>query len=279
MNTKPCFSAALAALVMVALCGTPAFARQVCYEDVGPRHCAEVPDEEDSSGSSGDSGGGSRSAPAAAPNPGNQMLLNAMQVASPYVQQAIHDAIYGNPAEQAARAEAYRRQQEEEAREKVRKEDETRARLLGESNEPGQMSMMGLQTSGAPLQLMTGDQALQPMETPKPKPETHSDAYNRGHDDAARCGSANAGPFCAAAVDTSTCVSDYSNGYQVGEKQRKQKIVEAYQSGRAAGARNEQANAASDARAGGECRVEWIQAYNQGYQETHAPAHAAPAPK
>lgn len=219
------------------------------------------------------SSGGGSAAPAAAPNAANQMMLNVMQAATPYVQQAIHDALYGNPAQDAAREAERRRQQEERAR----KEEETRARLLGESNEPGQMSMMGLQTSGASLQMMTGDQALQPMETPTPKQETHTDAYNRGHDDAARCGSANAGPYCAAAADTSACVSDYDNGFQVGSQERKERIVEAYQSGRQAGARNEPASAGADMRAEGECRVDWIQAYNQGYQETHAPASMVPA--
>lgn len=229
-----------------------------------------------SSGGSGSSGnGGGRSAPAPAPNAANQMMLNVMQAASPYVQQAIHDALYGNPAEEAAR-EAERRRQAEE---KARKDEATKARLLGESNEPGQMSMMGLQTNGASLQMMTGDDALQPMETPKPKQEARSDAYNRGHDDAARCGSANAGPYCSAAADTTTCVNDYNGGFQVGSQERKQRIVEAYQAGRQAGARNERANAAGDARAEGECRIDWVQAYNQGYQETHAPVNAPPASK
>ncbi|HET8731155.1 MAG TPA: hypothetical protein VFM34_08620 [Moraxellaceae bacterium] len=197
--------------------------------------------------------------------------MNALQAASPYVQQAIHDALYGNPAQQAARAAELRRQQEE----RERKAEEARARLLGESNEPDQLSMMGLQTSGASLQLLTGEAALQPMTTPKPAAETHSDAYNRGHDDAAGCGSANAGPFCANAADAASCVSDYSRGFEVGSGERKQRIVEAYRAGRQAGARDEPANAASDTRAGGECRIDWVQAYNQGYQETHAPAHAA----
>ncbi|HET8729787.1 MAG TPA: hypothetical protein VFM34_01585 [Moraxellaceae bacterium] len=227
------------------------------------------------SGGSGSSGGGGRSAPAPAPNAANQMMLNVMQAASPYVQQAIHDALYGNPAEKAAR-EAERRRQAEE---KARKDEATKARLLGESNEPGQMSMMGLQTNSASLQMMTGDDALQPMATSKPKQEARSDAYNRGHDDAARCGSANAGPYCSAATDTTTCVNDYNGGFQVGSQERKQHIVEAYEAGRQAGARNERANAAADARAEGECRIDWVQAYNQGYQETHAPANAVPASK
>ena len=112
------------------------------------------------SGSSGSGGGGGRSAQPPAPNAANQMMLNVMQAASPYVQQAIHDALYGNPAEAAAREAEQRRQAEE----KARKDEATKARLLGESNEPGQMSMMGLQTNGGSLQMMTGDDALQAME-------------------------------------------------------------------------------------------------------------------
>lgn len=260
---------------LAALCAmAPAAARQVCYEDVGPRHCAEVPDDEDGGAvdDSSSTGGGSRATRAPAPNPTNQLLLDTLQAASPYVQQAIHDALYGNPADRAARAAELQRQQEE----KARQDAQTSARLLGQSGTPGELSLMGLQDTGASLQLMTGDEALQPLASTSPT--APSEAYNRGHDDAARCGSANAGPFCAAAQDTATCVDDYNRGFEAGSQERKQRIVEAYQAGLQAGRRNEPANAAADARADGECRIDWVQAYNQGYQETHAARRVAPAP-
>jgi hypothetical protein len=231
----------------------------------------------DSGGGGGGSSGGGRSAAPAAPNATNQMMLNLMQAASPYVQQAIHDALYGNPQEAAARAaEAERRRQEKEARDEA-----VKRRLLGEPGGDG-MSMMGLQSQAASLQMMTGDQALRPLVDDKPPsgspPQTHSDAYSRGHDDAARCISSNAGPYCSAAADTSTCVGDYGQGYQVGAAERKQKLVEAFQAGQSAGQQGGLANGAADPRAGGECRSEWVEAYNAGYQITHAPL-AAPVPK
>jgi hypothetical protein len=230
-----------------------------------------------SSGGGSSSGGGGGGGAPAAPNANNQMMLNLMQAASPFVQQAIHDALYGNPQEAAARAAEAERQRQE----KEQHDEAVKRRLLGEPGGDG-MGMMGLQSQAATLQMMTGDQALRPMVDDKPPttaaPQTHSDAYSRGHDDAARCISSNAGPYCSAATDTSTCVGDYGQGYQVGAAERKQKLVEAFQAGQQAGQHGGLANGAADARADGECRSEWVEAYNAGYQITHAP-QAAPVPK
>lgn len=235
-----------------------------------------------SDGDAGSPGGGSAGdgARLAQPNATNQVMLNLMQAASPYVQQAIHDALYGNPQENAARAAARAAELQRQREEKARRDEADRRRLLGEPGGEG-MALMGLQSQATTLKMMTGDQALRPMVDDKPLPDTaphtQSDAFTRGFEDAARCMSSNAGPYCSAANDTSACVGDYGQGYQVGGSARKQKLVEAFRAGQQAGQQGGLANGAADPRAGGDCRTEWLEAYNAGYQVTHAP-QVAPVP-
>lgn len=98
-------------------------------------------------------------------------------------------------------------------------------------------------------------------------PQDHSAAFNLGFQDASQCTSQNAGPRCAAvtADQQQACLSDYRSGYQVGDKQRQQAMDEAGRIGQVAGASGKPADAASDPRALGPCRTEWIEAYNRGY--------------
>ncbi len=235
------------------------------------------PGSASSSGSiSGYSGGGY--------TPQQQMILNGAQMMMPVLQQAVHNALYGNPeqdaarkAQEAAQAAAQAAEQQRQAEERARRAEATREQLLGKhrnSDAPGELSLMDI-TPAPDLQLMTGDQAPNSSAgnpaggNPPPgnNPSKHSDAYNKGYDDASQCYSQNAGPRCAAvAADQQlACITDYRAGYELGDKRRLFVLQEAYQSGQIAGAKGEADNGRSDPRAAGSCRQNWIITYSRGY--------------
>jgi len=183
-----------------------------------------------------------------------------------------------DPASVAARqaAEATRiaeqRRREEEA---ARRAEETKQRLLGESkgSDPNALALLGVEPA-PDLQLMTGDESLNASARPNPSsnnapggPQNHSAAFNLGFQDASQCYSQNAGPRCAGAPadQQQACLSDYRSGYQVGDKQRQRAMDEAGRVGQQAGASGKPADAASDPRALGPCRTQWIETYNRGY--------------
>lgn len=100
-----------------------------------------------------------------------------------------------------------------------------------------------------------------------------SSSYTKGFEHASQCYSQNSGPACAGvtAGQQQACVADYRGGYDAGSVQRTLVMSEALQAGRGAGTSGGLVNGASDARATGPCRTEWIATYNRGFFEA---AHA-----
>ena len=183
----------------------------------------------------------------------------------------INKALWGDPAADArrkaeeeasaeARAEELRRANEEA----LRKAEETKNRLLGGMlgvEGSASLGLMGVE-SGPALSLMTDSaSAVTPPAGKK------SDSFTKGFEHASQCFSQNSGSACAgvAAGQQQTCVADYRGGYDSGSIQRKLVLQEAYQAGQGAAARGKLANGASDPRALGPCRTDWIMAYNNGY--------------
>lgn len=127
---------------------------QSCAQSGGVAHSCQC--DAASSGSSNNSatssGGGY--------TPQQQMLLNGMQMMVPIGQQAVHDFLYGNPEQEARRAqEAAIRAAEEKriAEEKARREEETKQRLLGDSSDPNALSLKDVEQS-SDLHIITDDQ-------------------------------------------------------------------------------------------------------------------------
>jgi len=92
--------------------------------------------------------------------PEQKMLLNGMQMMVPIGQQAVHDFLYGNPEQEARRAQEAAIRAEEEKRiaeEKARKEEETKQRLLGNSSDPDALSLKDVEQS-SDLHIITDDQ-------------------------------------------------------------------------------------------------------------------------
>jgi len=214
--------------------------------------------------------------------PLQQQQMELAKQAGTLAGQILHDALFGNPqedaarqAEQAARAAARAAEQQRQADEQARLAEETKDRLLGARSDPSSLSLMGVDAS-PDLQLMTGDQAVGASSASPDKPnktagtagsQPKSAGFAKGFKDASECYSQNAGPYCmgVAADQQQACVADYRAGYQVGDKQRTRLMKEASRTGQNAGARGEAANAASNPGAQGPCRVQWIEVYNQGY--------------
>jgi len=190
---------------------------------------------------------------------------------------ALIQGLQGDPAADARRraAEAARAaEQKRRDEEAARQAEETKQRLLGETNslDPSSLSLMGVEPAPE-LQLMTGDESVSSSAgTNRPNntaaaPVRHSEAFTMGLNDASQCYSQNAGSRCSGVTGDQwqACLSDYRSGYQVGDKQRQQSMDEAYRVGQSAGAGGLLADAASDPRALGPCRTQWIEAYNRGY--------------
>ncbi len=100
--------------------------------------------------------------------PQQQTILNGAQQMMPLLQQGVHDLLYGNPQEQAARdataAQAAAQAavgQRRIAEELARRSEEIKNQLLGgagSSDSSGALSLMGVENTGE-LKLMTGDQS------------------------------------------------------------------------------------------------------------------------
>jgi len=187
--------------------------------------------------------------------------------------QAIGDAIRGNPAEDARRqAEAQLRAEEQRraVEEANRRQEEQKNRLLGgmmgvDGSAP--LGLMGVE-SGSELKLMTDSASTMATPAKKAPPASKKSAsYTKGFEHASQCISQNAGSACAGVTgkQQQACVADYRGGYDSGSIQRKLVLQEAYQAGQSAAARGEFANGASDPRALGPCRTDWIMAYNSGH--------------
>lgn len=193
---------------------------------------------------------------------------------------ALANSIKGN-AEEAARREKeaaeLKRQQdiqnELRKQEEMLRQEQATQRLLGELKGTETSGELGLKLdSDSGLELKTGDSsAYAPLNTGGSKPgdgneQPKSDAYSKGYSDAGGCYSQNAGNYCmSVSNDQQICLADYRAGYASGEKLREQLMNEAFLAGQRAGSNGELANGASDERAQGPCRTEWIQAYNRGH--------------
>jgi hypothetical protein len=191
-------------------------------------------------------------------------------------------------AREAARAAELQRQAEEQQRreeeqrraEMLRQQELSRQRLLGSLKGARPSTGLALKRIGSDtdLQLKTLEQPIASSasgqrksngrDTNDPRP-LRSDAYSRGFADASQCYSQNAVPYCTGVPrdQGELCLSDYRAGYTGGDEQRKQLMADAFQAGRRAGEIGGPANGASDPRAEGACRVQWIETYNRGHFE------------
>jgi hypothetical protein len=214
-------------------------------------------------------------------NPQQQMMMQGAGILGNALGKAMSEALFGNPQQDAAhQAEATRRTQEatqaaeqqrqmdEQRRiEEARQQDLAKQRILGSLKDRELSTSLVLKTEdnnpslgGHELKLKLGD-----TENQKPKP----DAFNKGFQASSECYSQNAGPYCSgfSGNEWQSCLDDYRSGYQVGDKQRVQILNEATSAGKDAGAKGELNNAASDPRALGPCRTQWIDAYTRGYSQ------------
>ncbi len=182
-------------------------------------------------------------------------------------------ALFGDPeadARRKAQAELRAEEQRRAAEEANRKLEEQKNRLLGgmmgvDDSQP--LGLMGVE-SGPGLSLMTDSaSAITPPTKAVSPAGKKSSSYTKGFEHASQCISQNAGSACAGvtANQQQACVADYRGGYDSGSIKRKLVLQEAYQAGQGAAARGELANAASDPRALGPCRTDWIMAYNNGH--------------
>ena len=201
-------------------------------------------------------------------------------------------ALFGDPEADARRKVKERLRAEEQRRaaeEADRKLEEQKNRLLGGMMDVGDSSQLGLMgvESGPELSLMTDSPSAiapptkgTPAAAGKKANQALSTAYSKGFEHASQCISQNAGPVCAGvtAEQQQTCASDYRAGYDSGSIQRKLVLQEAYQAGHSAAARGELANGASDPRALGPCRTDWIMTYNNGHFGAKSPPPAGNKP-
>lgn len=190
-------------------------------------------------------------------------------------------ALFGDPeADARRRAEAALRAEEQRraAEEADRKLEEQKNRLLGGMMDVDDSPPLGLMDvgSGSELGLMTDSASVntQPAKGSPPAVagsanQAKSTVYSKGFEHASQCISQNAGSACAGASSDrqQVCVADYRAGYDAGSKQRTFVLQEAYQAGQSAGARGELNNGASDQRAQGPCRTDWINSYSRGHHQ------------
>ncbi len=230
-----------------------------------------------SGGSSGNSGSGSISQDGTTNMVEGVMKGNSQQVGLGILQNMLQskpqDRAGGARVDEEQKRRAAEQQRQAEA-EELRRQEMTKERILGELKGMESSGELGLKMdSDSGLPLKTGGASVSAAPpTPdmlKPdaeKPIPRSDAYTRGFNDASGCYSQNT-TYCAGvrADQQQTCPAEYRAGYYAGDKQRKIVMDEAYRAGQHAGANGELANGASDARADGTCRTEWIQAYNKGH--------------
>lgn len=180
--------------------------------------------------------------------------------------QEIGTALFGDPAVDARQKAEQELERHRAAEQALKQQDEQRSRLLGGMMDIGasqQLGLMGIESSPG-LSLMTDSPSAN---------QARSTAYSKGFEHASQCFSQNAGSSCAGASadQQQACVADYRGGYDSGSRQKELVLKEAYQAGQGAAARGELANGASDARALGPCRTEWIMAYNNGHFGAKSP--------
>lgn len=190
-------------------------------------------------------------------------------------------ALFGDPeADARRRAEAALRAKEQRrvAEEADRKLEEQKNRLLGGMMGVDDSPPLGLMDvgSGPELGLMTDSASVntQPAKGSPPAvarsvSQAKSTAYSKGFEHASQCISQNAGSACAGASadQQQACVAGYRAGYDAGSKQKNFVLQEAYQAGQSAGAQDELDNGASDQRARGPCRTDWINSYSRGHYQ------------
>jgi hypothetical protein len=176
---------------------------------------------------------------------------------------AINKQLFGDPEADAKRRmqENLRAEQERRAAEESdRRAEESKNRLLG--------GMKGAE--GSPSLSLKGFESAPELSLKtdtRPSTTKRSDIYTKGFEHASQCISQNAGTACVgvSAEQQQSCVADYRAGYDSGSIQKNLVMEEASQAGQAAKQRGELANGASDQRAQGKCRFEWIYSYNRGY--------------
>lgn len=190
-------------------------------------------------------------------------------------------ALFGDPEADARRKVEERLRADEQRRaaeEADRKLEEQKNRLLGgmigvETAQP--LGLMGVESDPG-LSLMTDSPSAiaspaKGAQLAAGKRANHalSTVFTTGFEHASQCISQNAGSACAGvtAEQQQTCVSDYRAGYDSGSKQRTFVLQEAYQAGQGAAARGELDNGASDQRAQGPCRIDWIKSYSRGHYQ------------
>lgn len=212
--------------------------------------------------------GGSKSPSSSTPSGGSIGTIIGNEIGK-----EINKALFGDPeADARRRAEASIRAEEQRraAEEASRKLEEQKNRLLGGMmgvDDSQSLGLMGVE-SGPGLSLMTDSASA--IATPAkavPPAGKKSSSYTKGFEHASQCISQNSGSACAGvtADQQQACVADYRGGYDSGSIKRKLVLQEAYQAGQGAATRGELANGASDPRALGPCRTDWIMAYNNGH--------------
>jgi hypothetical protein len=183
-------------------------------------------------------------------------------------------SLFGDPDADARRRAAAAVRSEELRGEADSGREEQRSRLLESMIDVDRSVQPGLDRVGpSPGPALMSDEPSS--ITPPARPLAgradaglaRSPAYSRGFEHASGCFSENAGPSCVGATggQQQACLVAYRAGYDAGSVQRDLVLREARQAGRDAGARGELANAASDPRALGPCRVTWIEAYNEAH--------------
>ena len=208
----------------------------------------------------------------------DQILLQGAGALGSAIGQSIHESLFGNPQEEARRAQAaaiaaeqQRQAEEERQAEELRQQELAKQRILGSLKGTESSTSLALKTEDSELAPDGNGLKLKLGDASELKPKT--DAFSKGFKNASGCYSQNAGPYCvgASADQQQACVADYRTGFELGDKQRKMVMQEAYQAGQQAGASGGLANGASDTRAEGACRTQWIETYNRGYfQGKHA---------
>jgi len=284
-------SSALADCYVTWNCGSAACA-QVYGSASGRRgpfaSCADFQQVDNVGHCSCDSGasGGSAAAPAPALGgggltPEQQMGMQIGVLGAQMLGQGLHQALFGDP-EQAAREQAARAAQEAEQRrveeEKQRRFEAEKGRVLDQMG--GGSSAMSFKDDAAPEARDASAPALEAKPAPKPMdPRFKSPAFSSGFDAASRCASRSGGAACGAVPgdQLDACMDDYRAGYDFGAKQEAARLELAAKKGETAGASGKRDDAASDPDSGGDCRIQWVEAYNRGYfQGAHAARPAAP---
>lgn len=231
----------------------------------------------------GDGGGAAPAAAGGGFTPQQQMGLQMGMVGAQMIGQGLHNALFGDPqaaAAQRAREAALAEQRRQAALEKRREDDATKDRLLGE--------MMGVDAAAdggaasarpdeASLGLLSDAAAAGKTDPRLSDPRFKSPSFSKGYDDAERCGTQNSGAACAdvSGDQAASCFNDYKAGYAAGQKKQAALLERAARKGAGAAMSGLQDNAASDPDSDGDCRTQWVEAYNRGYFQAAHPSRNA----